>query len=258
MNLTDGVILKFQKGGSILFEDICAIKSHTLGEVVDLGYDTFKQYLNVLLMEKPVITEENEVSKIIDELSTFQYFIMTTQMDSNVNQMARDAFLFFTGENTVFSLEPSYIIFGDITDNRRMDEDAFYEFRRVLKRLCFIEIEGDEIIIYKDDSPQIKNLKRQMIKNRERVAKAKSRGQKADGSGIELSDLVASITFGGCNLNMSNVWDITYYSFRDQLKRMGWHEKFDINNRAALAGAKLKKSQLKHWIKGISNDDKDD
>ena len=57
---------------------------------------------------------------------------------------------------------------------------------------------------------------------------------------------------------MSNVWDITYYSFRDQLKRMGWHEKFDINNRAALAGAKLKKSQLKHWIKGISNDDKDD
>ena len=73
-----------------------------------------------------------------------------------------------------------------------------------------------------------------------------------------MSDLVASITFGGCNLNMSNVWDITYYSFRDQLKRMGWHEKFDINNRAALAGAKLKKSQLKHWIKGISNDDKDD
>ena len=57
MNLTDGVILKFQKGGSILFEDICAIKSHTLGEIVDLGYDTFKQYLNVLLMEKPVITE---------------------------------------------------------------------------------------------------------------------------------------------------------------------------------------------------------
>ena len=45
MNLTDGVILKFQKGGSILFEDICAIKSHTLGEIVDLGYDTFKFYL---------------------------------------------------------------------------------------------------------------------------------------------------------------------------------------------------------------------
>ena len=122
MNLTDSVILKFQKGGSILFEDLCAIKSHTLGEIVDIGYDVFRNYIKIILMEKPIIEEDNktELSNVIEELSTFQYFIMTTQMDSNINQMARDAFLFFTGENTVFSLEPSYIIFGDITDNRRM------------------------------------------------------------------------------------------------------------------------------------------
>lgn len=260
MNLTDSVILKFQKGGSILFEDLCAIKSHTLGEIVDIGYDVFRNYIKIILMEKPIIEEENktELSNVIEELSTFQYFLMTTQIDAEINTTARDAFKFFIGENVNFSIDPSFIIIGDITENRKMDEETFYEFRRVLKRLYFIELEQDEIIINKDDSPHLKKLKKQMIKNRKRVAKAKAKNNKNSGDNIELSDLIGSITFGGCNLNMENVWNITYYSFRDQLKRMGWHEKFDINNRMAMAGAKLKKSQLNHWIRNIANanDDK--
>ena len=41
MNLTDNEILKFQKGTPILLDDICAIYSVTVGEVVDIGYDNF-------------------------------------------------------------------------------------------------------------------------------------------------------------------------------------------------------------------------
>jgi len=41
------------------------------------------------------------------------------------------------------------------------------------------------------------------------------------------------------------------------MKRMGWRDQFDINNKAALAGAKMTKKQLKHWMRSInSNDDK--
>ena len=55
---------------------------------------------------------------------------------------------------------------------------------------------------------------------------------------------------------MNNIWDITYYAFHDQLKRMGWRDQFIINNQAALAGAKLKKDQLKHWMRSIASSDK--
>ena len=41
MNLTDDMVLKFQKGSPLLFEDICAIRSPKLGEVVDVGYANF-------------------------------------------------------------------------------------------------------------------------------------------------------------------------------------------------------------------------
>jgi len=41
MNLTDNEVLKFQKGGPVFIEDICAVYSVTLGEIVDIGYDKF-------------------------------------------------------------------------------------------------------------------------------------------------------------------------------------------------------------------------
>ena len=36
---------------------------------------------------------------------------------------------------------------------------------------------------------------------------------------------------------------------------MGWREEYNTNSRAALAGAKIKKEQLKYWIRSIKNND---
>ena len=55
MNLTDAATLKFQKGTPILLEDICAVYPAKMGEIVDLGYDLFQQYLGIMLTTKPVI-----------------------------------------------------------------------------------------------------------------------------------------------------------------------------------------------------------
>jgi len=41
---------------------------------------------------------------------------------------------------------------------------------------------------------------------------------------MKLSDLIGSITINDCGLNIHNIWDITYYAFHDQLKRMGWRD----------------------------------
>jgi len=41
MNLTDNETLKFLRGSPVFLDDICAVYSPTLGEIVDLGYDKF-------------------------------------------------------------------------------------------------------------------------------------------------------------------------------------------------------------------------
>ena len=136
------------------------------------------------------------------------------------------------------------------------NEKQFYDFQQLLRRMYFLEVEGEEIIIYEDDDPATRRLKEIMRSNREKVRRAKAKQNQGKDSDMKLSDLIGSMTINDCGLNIINIWDITYYAFHDQLKRMGWRDQFNINQKAALAGAKIKKSQLKHWMRSIASSDK--
>ena len=258
MNLTDDEVLKFQRGSPVFLDDICAIYPAKMGEIVDEGYSNFQKYLSVLIAEKPVInkSDDSELKDLMEQLTDFQYLLMMTAVDPEINQTVKDAFRFFTHENIVFSLDPAQIIIGPIEEKHLLTEEKFYDLQRILKRMYFIEQEGEEIIISKDDPPAVRKLKEQMRRNREKVRKAKAKQAAQEGSDLKFSDLIGSITIDNCGLNMENIWNITYYAFHDQLKRMGWRDQFNINNQAALAGAKLKKNQLKHWMRSIASSDK--
>lgn len=258
MNLTDNETLKFLKGSPVFLEDICAIYPATIGEIVDEGYDNFQKYLSIILAEKPIVksSDDPELKELLNNLTDFQYLLMMTTLDEDSSILLKKAFNFFIHEEVVFSLNPAQIIIGPIEENHLLTEEKFYDLQRILKRMYFIEQEGEEIIIYPDDPPATKRIKMQMRANREKVRKAKAKKAAQEKNDLKFSDLIASITINDCGLNIENVWNITYYAFHDQLKRMGWRDQFNINNRAALAGAKLKKSQLKHWMRSIASSDK--
>lgn len=259
MNLTDDEVLKFQMGAPLLFDDVCAIYSVTLGDIVEEGYSNFQKYLGILTATKPEVKqgEDQELAKILSGLSDFQYLLLMVSLDKEVNEGLRAALRFFTHEENIsFSLDPAQIVLGPLEEKHLLTEDNFYEFQHVLRRAYFLEVEGEEIVIKSDDTPEVKALKEKMRHNREKLAQAKAREAAREKSDLKLSDLIGSMAINHCNLNIANIWNITYYAFHDQLKRMGWRDQFNINNRAALAGAKLKKNQLKHWMRSIANSDK--
>ena len=258
MNLTDDEILKFQKGSPVFLEDICALYTPFMKEVVDLGLTQFHQYLGVLLAEKPIpkVNDDAEYKQLIESLTDFQYLLMWVSMDYEINSTFKNAMRFFTHSEVTISLNPPSIIVGPIEERHILTEEKYYDFQRILRRMCFIEQDGDEIIINPDDPPATKRLKLQMRANREKVRKAKAKKAAQEKSDMKFSDLIGSITINDCGLNMENIWNITYYAFHDQLKRMGWRDQFNINQQAALAGAKINKSQLKHWMRSIASSDK--
>lgn len=258
MNLTDSDTLKFLKGSPILLDDVCAIHSVKLGEIVDIGYDNFLQYLGVLTAEKPIPKrdEDPELVAMLNELTDFQYLLLSASADVQVNRIMKNAFRFFTHSEATFSFNPAQIILGPIEEKHLLTESKFHDFQHVLRRMYYLDQEGDEIVINENDSEAVKRMKMQMRANREKVRRAKAKKAAQEKSDMKFSDLVASITINNCGLNMENVWNITYYAFHDQLKRMGWRDQFNINNSAALAGAKLQKSQLKHWMRSIADSDK--
>lgn len=255
MSSIDDFVMKCQCGCPVFLDDICAVFPATLREIANLGYDTFMEYLQVLTMEKPAIEKKDELSQLLDGLTTFQYFLMMVSMDAEVNQKAKSAFYFFTHEEVIFQLDPPQLVVGPLEEKCFIDEEKFLDFRKILRKMYFLEVDGEEeIIIYENDDPKVKALKRQRILNRQKVAKAKAKQRKSEGTDIKFSDLIGSVAIGNdCGLHMGNIYDLTYYAFHDQLKRMGWREQFNINNRAALAGAKIDKKDLKHWIKSIAN-----
>ena len=255
MNLTDDQVLKFQRGSPVFLEDICAVYSATIGEIIDLGYSKFQEYLGIITATKPTEKVDGQLGKILNELSDFEYLLMMIHIDRQANETLKAAFQFFTHETVSFSLDPAQIIIGPLEEKHILTEEKFYDLQRLIKRAYFLEVEGQEIIINKTDSPQVRRLKQQMRRNRERVRRAKAKQAAREKNDLKFSDLIGSLTINHCNLNAVNIYDITYYMFHDQLKRMGWRDEFDINNRAALAGAKLEKKQLKHWMRSINNNE---
>jgi len=87
---------------------------------------------------------------------------MMTAVDAEVNNLVKEAFHFFIKENIAFSLDPAQIVIGPIEQKHIMTEETFYDFQRIIRRMYFLEQEGEEIIIHSDDSPQVRALKMQM------------------------------------------------------------------------------------------------
>lgn len=133
-----------------------------------------------------------------------------------------------------------------------MTEEDFNEMRQVILRACYIDTDLDDIVIRNSDSDRVKALKQKMLEGRKKVKQAKAKKQGEEDSDIDLSDLIASLAVG-LGLRVTDLQDMTYYAFHDQLKRMGWREQFDINIRSALAGAKKKGKDTKYWIRSCSS-----
>ena len=254
MNLTDSDILRFQMGAPIFIEDVCAVYPLTLREIVEEGYENFQQYLNVLTMTKPIEVKDNpEFEEVIQNINDFQYALLLITIDPKIAELFEKGINLFTHSTFQISLEPPQIILEYDGEQHILDEEHFYELQRILRRMYFLDTE-DEIIINPDDDARTRKIKMQMRINREKVRRAKAAKAANDKTNLKLSDLIGSMTINNCGFNIVNVWDMTYYAFHDQLKRMGWRDQFNINQKAALAGAKIDKSKLTHWMRSITYD----
>ena len=236
-----------------MYGDICLVKSPFLKDIAAEGLSKFYQYLSFMTIKKPIM-ENEEIQKLLSPLSDFEYLVLLAQMEPENHKIISAAFQFFTDDKPIFLTQPTRIVLGDATEKRVLTKDNFIGFSELISLACAMRDPKEDTIEFLDsDTPRVRALKEKMLKGRRDREEAKKKAKRQSGEGeLELSDLIASLAIGSNTYNMSNVWDLTYYAFQDQLKRMSWREEFDINTRASLAGAKLDKSKLSHWIKTMS------
>ena len=253
MNSTDDKVLKFMCGLPVMYGDVCLVKSPFLKDIAAEGLSKFYQYLSFMTIKKPIM-ENEEIQKLLSPLSDFEYLVLLAQMEPENHKIISAAFQFFTDDKPIFLTQPTRIVLGDATEKRVLTKDNFIGFSELVLLACAMRDPKEDTIEFLDsDTPRVRALKEKMLKGRRDREEAKKKAKRQSGEKeLELSDLVASLAIGSNTYNMSNVWDLTYYAFQDQLKRMSWREEFDINTRASLAGAKLDKNKLSHWIKSMT------
>ena len=226
----------------------CTIYPVTLRQIATIGVKNFYSYLSVFTLNKEDIEEFLASQNIEKELTPFQFLIMMTQMDPQYYITVQEAFKLFLHEPQItFLKQNEAIVLGNIKEERVINNDIFEAISKIIEAANTLDTESSEARM---DNPSDAKAA-QIIK---KLKEGKKMREKAKGnSNLSFSDLVASLAAGGNGLNILNVWDLPYYAFNDQFKRMQMREEYENTYRSLLAGADPKKVKLRYWVDTIQD-----
>lgn len=227
---------------------LCTVFPITLKEIATVGAKNFYSYLNIFTLDKEDVDEYMQTNGFNEDITPFQFLLIMSQADPQYLKAAQKAFkLFLHEENFVILRQNEAIVLGERDENRIITNDSFEIIRQVVKASCILDTESAEARM---DNPSDAKAAQIIKKLKEgRKMRDKSKGN----SDLSFSDLVASLAAGGNGLNIINVWDLTYYAFNDQFKRMQMREEYENTYRSLLAGADPKKVKLNYWIDTIQD-----
>lgn len=222
-----------------LSDGACLIYPAKLIEIAELGIEEYFKYVNLLTLSA------SEVKQMLKEdITPFNFLFMNSIYKENFGKEFEKALTFFTRESILLLPDLEAISIGNFEDSRMITEENFTEIQNIIKFQNFI---FDDIVKFKGENESAKHIKDRLAKAKEKVERAK---RVREESKIEISDLVGSLT-SKTSLNILEVWNISYYSFNDQFKRMRILESYETGLQSLMAGADPKKIKLKDWIQSI-------
>lgn len=229
--------------------NICKVYPVTVREIATIGAKNFYSYLNLFTLDKEDIDEFLQQQGVEERLTPFQFTLINANEDKQYLENLEKAFKFFLHEEQITVLvDNEAIILGDINEGRVLMEEDF-------NTVCAIIIEQN--MVNKSSAEERMNnpsdaKAAQIIKKIKEGRKI--REKKSSDSNLNFIDLVASLAAKGNGLNAINVWDLTYYAFNDQFKRMQMIEQYDNARQSILAGADPKKVKMEYWLRPIEKE----
>lgn len=229
--------------------NICKVYPVTVREIATIGAKNFYSYLNLFTLDKEDIDEFLQQQGVEERLTPFQFTLINANEDKQYLENLEKAFKFFLHEEQITVLvDNEAIILGDINEGRVLTEEDF-------NTVCAIIIEQN--MVNKSSAEERMNnpsdaKAAQIIKKIKEGRKI--REKKSSDSNLNFIDLVASLAAKGNGLNAINVWDLTYYAFNDQFKRMQMIEQYDNARQSILAGADPKKVKMEYWLRPIEKE----
>lgn len=230
----------------------------TIKQVV--GNPNFNQYRTLLTISQEELEDvfiKNNKEKDFNDYGNFkvptpfEYLMANSYHNKQVEQIAKEAFYFFTKQTVTFLYEEGLILIGDLEDELKrvgkhldslifLKSDDFFEFQNAIR-----ESLGEDAIEPPDPTlhPKIRRMKA-LARYRDKI-KAKK------GMGISLQTTLVSICCMGIGITPLNIGELSYASISTLMKTYQEKEKYEIDVRSLQAGADSKKVKPKYWIRNL-------
>lgn len=186
----------------------------------------------------------------IDETPTPFQYLLKLASDDKGEMILKKGFKFFTHEDVYFLLPQKMIVFGNLEQKLKqiksvdelsiLTEENFFNFQNLLRK----SIGEKEAILPDPNEHPKKKYMRMKIRQREK-AKAKQ-------DGLPLASSLLSICCMGIGLTPLNIGKIPYASVHTIMGTYQAKEKYEIDIKSMLAGAKGVKA--KYWIRNLDKD----
>lgn len=230
------------------------VKLLTLGEVFDMGLDTYLERLQSIIYDVQDLVEKFSEQEV--EVNDYQVFLFLLTQDRDFQEIFFEGIKMFTGQTFVFHKEAIVSVrevydsegkFEKLLPVQVLTEDYWRQLRGLIRVAHWLPPE--EKLVY--GTSKAKAIMEKFKRNQEIVRKIKEK--KGDSESVELYELIAAVSIKSPSYNLLNVWGLTYYQFFDQYYRLNISDNYDFTMQSLLAGADPKKTKIEHWTSSIDN-----
>lgn len=235
--------LKLLRGKPIEVNDICKVHPITLDEIENITITKYYKYINLLCIDNETI---KNIMDLNEEITVFEFIYINCKSNKEYRESIFEAFEFFLREEINICDFGFYLgsISNEKNNIRIINEEVFKEIVKIIKlQNCLVDKQEEEK--FKPANERARKMLEEMKKNQEELDKAKSKSKDS----LNLCDLVSIFAAYSENMNIFNVWDLSFYQFNDQFNRLKIMKEYDANLQVLMhCDTSKNKIELKHWM----------
>jgi hypothetical protein len=244
-SIDEDLKLKIISGKPILLKKSnCFFYHRTLEEIIDFGLTDFLKIIQLFEFSSEELQENFEFP-----IDNFFYLLLNLNNQTQLSSWIEKGFYFFIGVNNLQPDLQNRILLCSYKDieNIEINLESFNEILEYIK----IIYDGNNKEEQDDDS-KLSEAERRM---KEKFKKKKQEREKAKGSKdkINFSDLIGGFISKSPNMDFEATMKLPYYTFYFLLEKLKNTDVYDIQLRAAMAGADMKNEKMHHWLENTDD-----
>lgn len=224
----------------VKLDKVAFIYPRTMADIIEMGFNTYMEYLGLLLMDKQkiqeIIKEKTKEEIPLEQIEPLEYLLSCAQHSDNFLLELQNAFFTFLQEEVLLLPDYKAVVVGSPSDKRFITVNNFSKFQEILK------IQNRRQVKTAPPQNETEGQKKMRLL-RERVEEVKRKqAQKNGETETTIIDLLESASVFGIDIEKCSL-----FAFYGLIGRHQRHEKWLTDIQMICAGADPKEVKTKYW-----------